>query len=431
MADFKKLKKHAKHTVYVRPDSMLSRVLRVISVAGELGSQSIYLFGVNEKGENKYSRVKRILLNDVIYRSAVNEFLYEGVGFTERGKGQYKTIRPKMDTIVSVFNSVPEGQELIANFTWSSLPSSRDHVGRNIKLAEILIICLRTGVSFDLIKNPTIYDTGALNSQGSEGIGIVPNRPRKVEKTIFYPMKEVRKRDSKVGLSEVGSRSYGYFVTTKGVYECFNLNRNMCWNYKTEENLAFYTKLFAEINFGFRFNFEPPNAICFTNSYEDAQTVIYNSERMSKGNGKFRTSETSKMFKDVFSNTYCFIKNEEGIKQFELFLKPEFERKIANYFLEEGDNCIESAKRCTFRCSAFESKDRVAYLFFFGGNMNELYSCYVAKTSGYFKFNSKLVIYCYPHQEAYIDSLFKECENVEIVVKSLEEIEDVFCKNID
>ncbi len=426
MADFKKLKKHSKHTVYVRPDSMVANMLRVIAISGELGVQSIYLFGVNEKGENKFGRVKRILLSDVVYRSAVNEFLYEGIGFTERGKGQYKTIRPKMDAIVTIFNSIPEGQELIANMTWSSLSSSRDHVSRNIKLAEILIISLRTGVSFDLIENPTIYDTGALNSQGSEGNGIIPNAPRNVEKTMFYPMKEVRKRDSKVGLSEVGSRSYGYFVTPEGVYECFNLNRNMCWNYKIEENLGFYTKLFAERNFGFRFGFKSPDAICFANSYEDAQTVIFNPERMSKGNGKCKISETSRMFKDIFSNTYCFPKTEEGIKQFELFLKSEFKSKIANYFLENSGSCIDAAKRCSFRCSAFDSEDMTAYLLFFDGNMNDLYSCYVAKTSGYFKFESKLVIYCYHHQEAYIASLFEGCKNVEIIVKSLEEIEGIF-----
>ncbi len=422
-----------KYTVFVRPDSQIANILRVMSVSGEIATHSFKLFGVGGENEGyvQYGRVKRLLLSNVIYKDVNKEDLYDSgeetdvkktALFSVRSCGQTKTIRVKTKSRC-LFVPLGLGERFDELFKDGNLAGDPSTIKRNIKLSDWCIFCQRAGIQFNPVFTPKVYNLG---TGTKESLGPKENGPREVKERIFYPSREIRRRDEKAKKYGMGSRVVGVFVSPEGMELCHWIPPHRAtWTLSEELSFEGYLKnYFGPHNFGFPF--DPTlkyDLLCIAESYELSEQVIFKPSFEKGDNLKKIKLTDSTVFKDLYKDIYVFPRNENGIRQFKFHIIPNLKETLLDFYIR-NPQAVADASSCTFQCDAYDKSKNIATVFFYDGCVTKLQSCLVGKSTDYARGENavKLRIYCFPWQTQYVKDKFAGIKGVTIIDDDYEKV---------
>lgn len=405
-------------TMFLKDNTHLTDIMKVISVCGEIGYFSIRLFGEVGNGKTiRYGTTREHLLGNREYKSSGGKTLYKGNAFTVRGKGQEKTIRVTSGGR-TLFEEFEWGKEYLDKYADISLPTDRERVLRTVALSEWCIFMLRNGIEFNPKINPELFKSPSQPTSNPQNNNKWERH--QIDKPIFYPGKEVKQRAPNNSFRGRGSRALGVLVKQDGTEICYQLPKTrMVWREKEEGMMGvFVTTKLGPQNFGINTRMKLPNALCLVDDYDKCEQVVFCPPYNKNERNKQEHGEADKIsFKDMFSNVYVFPRNEGGVKSFSFHCIPDIEELLFDYYIG-----IKEYKKDTYRsgydCDAYNYDNKDVILFFFDGNITRLHNCAKARqiyTMGGKKASSRILVFCFPWQRWYVEKVFAGAEGVEIV----------------
>jgi len=424
-----RLKRNRCRSMVVCDGTHLADIMRVIAVCGEVGFFAVRLFGIQGSGNAAlYGTTRERMLEECEYKTPDGRVLFKGKAFSLRGKGQEKTIRVTSGG-QSLFKEFEWGKEYLDKFSGGSLPTDRERVLRTVALSEWCIFLHRSGIEYNPKITPELYNL-SLPINGPHGKG--ERSPHKIETSVFYPSKEIKRKNEGRKLYGRGSRAHGFLVRKDRVEICYRLPKTrMVWQEREEGAITtFATSKFGPLNFGIRNSFEHPNALCLVDDYDKCEQVVFETPYTKRANRDYSKPKERTLFKDMFSNVYVFPKNEGGVKSFIFHNIPDVEESLFEFYIAE-ESYRKEVYKSGYDCDAYDYDKGVATLFFFDGNITKLHRCASARkrhTDEGVNLNTKIRVFCFPWQKTYLEKVFEGTTGVDIRVQNYEKIVDIMKK---
>ena len=347
--------------IHFSAKSHVHRLVTVLSFTGEYPVHSLYLLG------------KERVMKELVHRlTTAQTFRNDETGeehtcrlLTITGKGREKSIRFYKAGLVILDWVHPDAYEYYMRSFWNHrFPGDMAHRERNHRVAEVAVLCMKTGLEVRPYMLPQLQNRGLYQ--------IVPENP------VYYLAKDIKR----VGEAEMNktmfTRMAGAVFSPGGCYAVYNTRSSaMKWSGMGEFKALHSLMEIGRMNAGIS---EIDSAILIGESYEAAVKTLLTSEENRRL--EFR-------FDGIYRHIYFIAMNDTGIRQMRMLMLSDWKRKMQDALFDE--------KNRTFDRGIFEYDAYVDGVYVFShldSDLARLIRFKEAVTGG----DGRYEVVCYPHQ---------------------------------
>ena len=292
--------------IHMHPGSQAGSLAAILSVVGEYPYSSLHLLG-NERYFRKL--VHKLTEKNELYNSECGERLYCKC-FNLSGKGAGKTIRFYKDAIPILKWISPDALPSYMNASKNHKFSGDVwHIERNHRIAEVVAMCMRSGIEYRPYVLPELQD--------SEILSVIPKQ------NVFYPsrrLKEVRPVDQN---KTMFTRMAGAIFSHQKCFAVYNTrNSSMRWNgmgeFKALHSLSEIARMNADVT-------SINSAILFGQSDKTALGTLKAAEEI--GRHEFR-------FDKIYQYVHFVPLSDNGIRLLRLICHPKVKEKLLDLLFE-------------------------------------------------------------------------------------------------
>lgn len=353
--------------LYFRPGSHASRLLTVLSVAGEVPTSAIRLLG-NER-VCKALVVKMTKTHKV--RNLQTEAEINSQVLVIAGRAQSKRVR-LFKTALPLLDWIhPDALSYyLSSFTNHKFSSHTDHIKRNFRMAESVIMCMNAGIEFRPYVLPKL--------QNRDRLKIVPDYPS------FYMSKDVKRVGEFEGNKTLFTRMVGVLFGVNQCYIVYNTrNSLMKWSGRGELKAQSSIRDVVGLNAG---TTDVNSAIIIAKS----DTVILDTIAESE---KIKTKELR--FNSIYNHIHYIPMNDNGMRLLRILTLPDWNEKILDMLFSPE---IRAYNRGFFEYDAY--KNGVYILSHLDGDIARLMNFKDGLASN--PEPLKAMVICYPFQAQFL-----------------------------
>ena len=349
--------------IYLRPGSQAYMLASLLSVVGEYPTSALYLLG-NE-------RVYRALVNKLtdvqIIRNPETDFEIKARFLKLSGRTREKSIR-FYKAGLPILEWIGADEYYRQAFWDHQFPGDAAHKDRNYRVAESVVMCMRSGIEFRPYRAPLLQ-----NETAKRSFTAVP---------IFYPARTIKQ----VGMTEQNkimfTRLTGAILSDQKCFAVYNTrNAAMKWSgmgeFKTRQSLIEIARMNSSVR-------EIDSAILFGASYDVALRTLNESEKSRRL--EFR-------FDGIYHKIHFIPLDENGVRQLRILTLPDSTERILDLLFEPTSR---SYNRGHFEYDAYI--DGIYVMSHLDGDIAKLIRIKraIENTSGRYE------MLCYPHQVTFL-----------------------------
>lgn len=292
--------------LYFRFGSHASRLLTVLSVVGEVPNSAIRLLG-NER-VCKALVVKMTKAHKV--RNLQTEAEINSQVLAISGKGQSKRVRLFRSALPLLDWIHPDALSYyMSSFTNHKFSSNIDHIERNFRIAESVIMCMNAGIEFRPYVLPEL--------QNQDRLKVIPNYPS------FYLSRDIKRIGKFEGNKTLFTRMVGVLFGANRCYIVYNTrNSLMKWNGRGELKAQSSIRDIAGLNAG---TTDVNSAIFIAKS----DSVIL--ETMSEAE-KYKRKDFR--FDSIYNHIHYIPMDDNGARLLRILTLPDWNEKILDMLFD-------------------------------------------------------------------------------------------------
>lgn len=375
-------------------------LLRILSVAGEIPQYSLDIMG----SEQTYKRLVHKMCEVQEYRNARTGERLTVKALIKSGAGKYKTVRlhKKAKRLLEWIGTAEYYEN---NFCRNGFPSDIEHKRRNHKIAEVLMILCRAGITFSPQDLPCLnydYKTQTL-----------------LDNAYFYPSRDLKQYER----GELKKLSYtsivGALLTKDEGFCVYNLRDEMMnWSFGGEVKAEVDIRRIARMNTARNPEKDKTPCIMFARNAKAVLDTIANCKtRQSKkdANGKWKSIRIQTIER-VYSSLHYLPLDGFGARLLKVITQPNHVKRILRAVYKESE--VEKGAKMFEYDGIIE--DTVYSLCHLDGDIRRL----IAFCNGLELYKEKGEVLCFEFQREYVEEYVKG-KNIEVFTVSLEEVERV------
>ncbi len=295
--------------IHMHPGSQAGTLATILSVVGEYPYSSLHLLG-NERYFRKL--VHKLTEKNELYNSECGERLYCKC-FNLSGKGAGKTIRFYKDAIPILKWISPDALPSYMNASKNHKFSGDVwHIERNHRIAEVVAMCMRSGIEYRPYVLPELQD--------SEILSVIPKQ------NVFYPSRRLKEVGPVDQNKTMFTRMTGAIFSYQKCFAVYNTRGSvMRWNcmveFKALHSLSEIARMNADVT-------SINSAILFGQSDKTDLGTLKAAEEI--GRHEFR-------FDKIYQYVHFVPLSDNGIRLLRLICHPKVKEKLLD-LLFESDN---------------------------------------------------------------------------------------------